>query len=94
MSRLGGPFLVTCFAMFFVGFACGAVQSGRAWLFGAATVSLVPVVIAFEFAGDRTSHNLLPFELAIYAFLALPGALGAAVGGVVREDAGRPEERT
>ncbi len=93
LGRLNGPFLAILGSFFAVGFVLGAVHPGRAWLFGIATVSLVPVAIAVEIACDRTSHNLLPFELVIDAFLLLPGALGAAVGGLVRRDAGRPEDR-
>jgi hypothetical protein len=42
-----------------------------------------PVVAIAEIVKDPTSHNLIPFEMVMYAFLAVPTVLGAWVGGLV-----------
>jgi len=47
-------------------------------------MAAMPVVILADFIVDRTSHNLLPFELALYGALSLVALFGAGVGVALR----------
>jgi hypothetical protein len=51
---------------------------------GAASVVLLPLAALAEIVADGTSHNLIPFELAMYAMLAVPAAIGALAGRGLR----------
>lgn len=44
---------------------------------GLASIAALPLAAFAEMAADGTSHNLIPFELAMYAFMALPALLMA-----------------
>jgi hypothetical protein len=77
-----------------VGLACGLTHPRRAWLLGFASVALFPAVVAVEFAADSTSHNLVPFEIVMFAFLALPAVAGAGLGALLRGLAERIGART
>ncbi len=46
---------------------------------GLASVAALPLAAFAEILADRTSHNLIPFELVMYLVLALPAMIGAAL---------------
>lgn len=53
----------------------------RMWLLaGVATMAVLPVLSILEMIADFSSHNLIPFELLIYAMLSLIGGTGAWLG--------------
>lgn len=67
-----------------LGVGCGLSTRLDAWWIGLASVSTLPLAAFAEIAADGTSHNLIPFELAMYAVLAVPGAIGALFGKGLR----------
>jgi hypothetical protein len=50
------------------------------WLTGIALISVLPILAFIESIVFRGSHNLIPFELAIYFIYALPAVIGVYVG--------------
>ncbi len=62
------------------GFIPGALGKAHPLLIGLATMALFPIMSVADVVVDGTSHNLLPFEWAIYCVLTCPGILGAFVG--------------
>jgi hypothetical protein len=46
---------------------------------------VLPIVAVIEVARDPTSHNLWPFEFAIYFAYSVVGVLGAAAGTFIRK---------
>jgi hypothetical protein len=70
-------------ALLVLGVIAGALTRWHPVAIGAASVAVFPVVAIAEIVKDPTSHNLIPFEMVMYAFLAVPAVLGAWVGGLV-----------
>ena len=62
------------------GFILGVFGKAHPLLIGLATMAFFPMMSLVDVIVDSTSHNLLPFECAIYAFLTVPGILGAFAG--------------
>ncbi len=58
----------------------GAVTTCRPVLLGLATMSVFPILAFAEMVRWPTSHNLIPFELMMYAALTVPGVVGAFIG--------------
>ena len=58
----------------------------RLWppLIALASVAALPVAMIAEIVADPTSHNLFPFELVMYAAMALPVLLAALAGRWIR----------
>jgi hypothetical protein len=68
--------LFQCVLLFAAGILLGLISASRAWLLGAAAISVLPLAALAEMIKDPTSHNLLPFELASYAFCGVLVACG------------------
>jgi hypothetical protein len=62
------------------GFILGVFGRVHPLLVGLATIPFFPMMSVADVIVDSTSHNLLPFEWAIYVFLTVPGILGAFAG--------------
>jgi len=62
------------------GFIPGTFGKAHPLLIGLATMALLPIMSLADIVVDQTSHNLLPFEWAIYGVLTVPGILGALLG--------------
>lgn len=75
-----------------LGIACGLLTKIGTLKVGLASVSLLPLAAIAEIVVDRTSHNLIPFELAMYALLAGPAAIGTLAGRGLRRMLSRPEQ--
>lgn len=75
-------------ALLVLGLIAGVVTRWHPVAIGAASVAVFPVVAIAEMVKDPTSHNLIPFEMVMYGFLAVPAVLGAWVGGVVARRGG------
>lgn len=48
-----------------------------------ASIGVLPVVAITEMVMDTSTHNLIPFELMMYLFMAIPALLGALLGRFV-----------
>jgi hypothetical protein len=59
-------------------------------LVGLATMALFPAMSLAEMVVDPTSHNLWPFEWAMYAVLTVPGIVGALGGRRFRRSIWEP----
>jgi hypothetical protein len=62
------------------GFIPGTFGRAHPGLVGLATMALFPIMSVADVIVDPTSHNLLPFEWAVYEVLTIPGTLGAFAG--------------
>lgn len=88
IEKLGWPALLLLLAL---GIAGGLLSPVRARWLGLASVALLPLAAFAEMAKDPTSHNLIPFELGMYAFLSIAAGFGARGARWVRaRAAGRP----
>ena len=67
-----------------VGLGCGLVVPRLFWVAGLASMALFPVMAIVELARDPTSHNLLPLEFVVYAFLTIPALFGGVLGWRIR----------
>jgi hypothetical protein len=71
-----------------VAFVLGAGMGGiapRHWvLLGLSVVGGFPLMIAVELLVEPRSHNMFPFELAVFGVLAGISTLGAAAGKALR----------
>ncbi len=76
-----------CF--FVLGLMLGLVRPRQWWLLAIAAVALSPVLltinIVHDWGHDATSHNLFPFEYAIYGFICAPAFGGALLGFLFRK---------
>jgi hypothetical protein len=77
---------MVCF--FVLGLTLGLAQPRRWWLMAIAAVLVPPALltinIVHDWMHDATSHNLFPFEYAIYGFICAPAFVGALLGFLVR----------
>jgi hypothetical protein len=71
-------------SFFILGLILGIAQPRRWWLMAIAAVVMSPVLltinIVHDWNHDPTSHNLFPFEFAIYGFICAPAFIGALIG--------------
>lgn len=68
-----------------IGFIAGLLTRWPVALIAAASVIALPTAMFLEIAKDGTSHNLLPFELVMYAAFALPPLALAMMGRMLRQ---------
>lgn len=66
------------------GIVLGYVLQLKPWLIGIFLVSYFFLITAYEATVYRGSHNLLPFELAMYLFFAIPPVGGAYIGYLIK----------
>lgn len=66
------------------GAVLGYVLQLKPWLIGILLVSYFFLITAYEATVYRGSHNLLPFELAMYLFFAIPPVGGAYIGYLIK----------
>jgi hypothetical protein len=66
------------------GVVLGYVLQLKPWLTGILLVSYFFLITAYEATVYRGSHNLLPFELAMYLFFAIPPVGGAYIGYLIK----------
>jgi hypothetical protein len=66
------------------GAVLGYVLQLKPWLIGILLVSYFFLITAYEATVYRGSHNLLPFELAMYLFFAIPPVGGAYIGFLIK----------
>lgn len=66
------------------GIVLGYVLQLKPWLIGILLVSYFFLITAYEATVYRGSHNLLPFELAMYLFFAIPPVGGAYIGYLIK----------
>jgi hypothetical protein len=53
--------------LFIVGIVLGLVTTSRAWILGGLAIAVLPIVTVLELVKESCSHNLFPFEFAMYA---------------------------
>jgi hypothetical protein len=70
--------------LFVAGLALGLFGTCKPWVHGASTMAALPLMIVRDGIVDPTSHNLLPFELAIYAAISVLAMAGAWAGRFLR----------
>lgn len=63
-----------------MGYVGGRLGRVRWWSALVACVGCYMIPVFVEFGRDATSHNLIPFEVAFWAFVCGPLALGAVLG--------------
>jgi len=84
-SQTGTGMLMVMAGAFACGLLLGRGEHQVRYLIAAAFLGAMwlanAVVIAADWHFDPTSHNLLPFEFIILAFLGSPAFLGAALSG-------------
>ena len=66
------------------GVVLGYVLQLKPWLIGILLVSYFFLITAYEATVYRGSHKLLPFELAMYLFFAIPPVGGAYIGYLIK----------
>lgn len=66
------------------GAVLGHILQLKPWLIGILLVSYFFLITAYEATVYRGSHNLLPFELAMYLFFAIPPVGGAYIGFLIK----------
>jgi hypothetical protein len=66
-----------------IGVGVGFVAPRSGWKCALATTAVFPVLALRDMILDPTSHNLLPFEFALYAALALLAAVPALLVGLL-----------
>jgi ABC-type iron transport system FetAB permease component len=66
------------------GAVLGYVLQLKPWLIGILLVSYFFLITAYEATVYRGSHNLLPLELAMYLFFAIPPVGGAYIGYLIK----------
>ena len=71
-------------ALVLVGLLLGLASRRRPWLLGFLAIAWLPVAAIAEMVVDSTSHNMFPFEFAMYGFYGVAAGLGAVLGGVCR----------
>lgn len=67
-----------------LGFTIGCVVRSRAWVAGAGLVLLQAALTIHEIRRFPTSHNLLPFDVAVWLVLAAPLVIGSFAGTRLR----------
>lgn len=75
---------LTLMLMGAAGLVLGAVCRQPGWIIGLATAALPIVRIPIDVIEDPTSHNLLPFEVAIYLFTSSPAIVVAVLWDALR----------
>ena len=66
------------FALLFMsGFVVRILSASASWIIGLGCMALFPIAAICELIEDPTSHNMFPMELILYAFYAIPAAIGA-----------------
>lgn len=63
-----------------LGLVAGLATRAPVWAIAIASVALLPCAAIAEMVKDGTSHNLIPFEIIMYGFMAIPVLAMAAVG--------------
>jgi len=77
--------LVSIALLLLVWAAFGILYSKHWVILGFSTVFAFPITAILEMSQYPTSHNLWPFEFALYlAFISGPALLGAALGSAIR----------
>ena len=71
-------------ALVLVGLLLGLASRSRPWLLGLLAIAWLPVAAIAELVVDHTSHNMFPFEFAMYGFYGLLAGIGAMLGGFCR----------
>jgi hypothetical protein len=67
-----------------LGLVAGVATRAPVWAIAIASVALLPCAAIAEMVKDGTSHNLIPFEIIMYGFMAIPVLAMAAVGRFAR----------
>ncbi len=67
-----------------LGAALGVCTRAPVWQLALASVLVFPLLVIPDYIADPTSHNLLPFELGLYAVLAFVVGAGAVSGRGMR----------
>jgi hypothetical protein len=67
-----------------LGLACGIFTYHKPVVIGAASVAVLPLAAFAEMIADPTSHNMIPFELAMDAAMGLPALLMAVLARWMR----------
>ena len=63
-----------------LGLVAGLLTRAPVWAIAIASVAVLPCAAIAEIVKDGTSHNMIPFEIIMYGFLAIPVLALAAVG--------------
>ena len=70
----------TIMLLFIVGCFLGYYEARIWWLTGILTMTAFPVSAIYEMKVSLTSHNLWPFEFALYGIVCTPAIVGAFIG--------------
>ena len=74
-------FLPTWSSFFALGIIAGFIHPRFWWLFGPASLALLPVALLIDLIAFPASHNLFPIELVCYIIIGLPVFPGTLIGG-------------
>jgi hypothetical protein len=77
-------FIPTACSLCLLGVVLGFVQSRWWWLLGCAPGFFLPIFTTIDMIQWPKTHNLLPFELVIYAMIASPAFIGAFLGFLLK----------
>jgi hypothetical protein len=79
-SGVEGMSFLTLVFLLFSGVLLGIACPRHPLLVGVCTMAVFPLLAFAEMSASPTSHNLWPFEFAIYGFVSLIAVLGAYIG--------------
>jgi hypothetical protein len=80
--RYGYNVLTACL-FFLIGVAAGLYTRLSPWLTGLFLIIMFPVISIYEATVYRGSHNLIPFEFAIFFVFAMPAIVGVFIGRLI-----------
>lgn len=76
---------ITAIVLLMAGLLIGLFNTVHPLGAGIALISVFPLTAVYEATLYRGSHNLIPFELAVYAFFSVPAIAGALAGRFIKK---------
>jgi len=76
-------FAPTIMLLFIAGCLLGYLGERIWWLVGILTMIAFPISAIYEMKISPTSHNLWPFEFALYGVVCIPAIVGAFIGSKI-----------
>jgi hypothetical protein len=76
--------LITATVLLIAGLFIGLRTGLKPVISGLALIFIFPLTAVYEATLYRGSHNLIPFELAVYAFFSIPAIAGALAGRFIQ----------
>lgn len=83
-NPIDGMQVVSLGLLIVVGFVLGLLASRYSARLAVASMAAFPLIAVVDMVREPTSHNLWPFEFAIYGAMSLLAVAGAAIGRRLR----------